>query len=56
VRVHRTVAVPEQDQPLPPEAVAVSPAGIGSVTVTGLPSVGSRLSFVTVSSSPPVAR
>ena len=51
MRVQRTVAVPVHDQPLSLADVAVSPAGIGSVTVTGLPSVGCRLSLVPVSVS-----
>jgi hypothetical protein len=51
VRVHDTVVVPPHVQPLPPAAVAVRPAGIRSVTVTVLPSVGFRLTFVTVSVS-----
>ena len=41
-------------QPVPPAAVGSSPAGIVSVTVTVLPSVGSSRTFATPSVSVPV--
>ena len=54
LRVHVTVVVPLQVQPLPVALVVVSPAGRASVTVVVLPSVGVASGSKTVSVSVPV--